>query len=60
MVDAKLKRRHCHGQTHGMAKLTAADVAHIRVAELPTRQLGQMFGVHHKTIARIRSRHSWR
>lgn len=58
--DAMGKDRHCAGERHGMAKLTAADVRRIRASHLQKRTLGMIFGVSPKHIYHIRRGRLWR
>ena len=60
IADAMHKDRHCAGERHGMAKLTAEDVRRIRASHLQHRTLAMIVGVHPKHIAHIRQRRVWR
>ena len=57
--DSQRKNRHCAGERHGMAKLTAEDVHRIRASHLSKPILAAIFGVHPGHIKSIRSRRVW-
>jgi hypothetical protein len=63
MADMSQKGRRTRGSTHGMAKLTEADVAQIRAlassgVTLPA--IASRFGVHFGTISKVVIRRTWR
>ncbi|ATN90877.1 HNH endonuclease [Gordonia phage Lysidious] len=58
--DAVERNRHAHGETHGRAKLTEADVRAIRSARGMTYpELAAQYGVTRYTIGRIVRRERW-
>jgi len=50
----------CHGERHGISKLTEEDVLSIRRSNLSHSALGRKHGVSHQTVRRIRLREAWR
>lgn len=65
MADMKARGRDAHprGESHGSAKLSAADVKTIRRLYRPgvsQRQLGSAFGVSHVQIGRIVNGEEWK
>jgi len=63
MADMSQKGRRTRGSTHGMAKLTEADVVQIRALASSGETLSALasrFGVHFGTISKVVIRRSWR
>ena len=58
-ADSRKKKRHCHGITHGMARLSEADVAAIRASPESDRKLAARLGMNRSTISKIRLRKLW-
>jgi HNH endonuclease len=60
-MDAKGRRRCLAGETNPFAKLTDATVREIRAIpfEVPQHVVAAMYGIHQRTVGRIRSRQRW-
>lgn len=58
--DAARKDRNARGERNGHAKLTAADVQHIRTSGASRADLAFRFGVDPSTISQIIARKKWR
>lgn len=57
--DSMEKGRHSHGEGHGRARLTEADVLAIRASTESKRVLARRFGVSRGTIGFVRNRQTW-
>lgn len=57
---AKGRGNPLRGEQHPRAKLTEDLVRIIRDSPLGYRQLGRMYGVHHKNISQIKNRLNWK
>jgi hypothetical protein len=60
VMDAHVKKRHCYGEAHPLAKLTENDVAYIRSSSESQRTLSKKFGVNQSGINRIRHLKTWK
>lgn len=58
--DAKQKRRHTHGEKHGMAILCESQILPIRGDSRPTLIIAQEYGVHPQTIRQIKKYKLWK
>ena len=58
--DAMSKNRHCHGEKHGMAKVTAAEAAEIRLSTDTLKVLASRYGLATTTVCDIRNGKLWR
>jgi hypothetical protein len=58
-MDKKDRRVRCPKEKNGRAKLSALDVAKIRLSTYSSRELGENFGVSKTQILRIRKGISW-
>lgn len=63
VADARVKSRHCHGETHGSAKLSADQVCEIRrlhaVEGMTSKQLAIRYGVNPSTTGRVIKGELW-
>ena len=59
MADRDLKGRQARGAGHGLAKLTAVDVAAIRASSATLIEFATAFDVSISTISRVRRRKTW-
>jgi hypothetical protein len=57
--DKMNKSRQAKGETHGMSKLTEADVLAIRASGKSQRALAKEYGVTHPLIGNIKRRENW-
>lgn len=60
--DSVVVRRHCHGETHGMAKLTEKCVKNIRIRynnSESAASLSKEYGVCKSTVYMLISRKTW-
>lgn len=60
MTDKVVKVRHCHGETHGMAKLTEDQIIHVLSSSESSVELGRKYGVTTDHIACIRKGRVWK
>lgn len=60
MTDKVNKSRHCHGETHGMHKLTAEQVQVILKGDLSSSELAERFGVSTDHVGAIRKGLAWK
>ena len=62
MLDAVRKRRHTHGESHGMARLTDDAVREIRRSYDGTNrdELAERYGIAPASVWRIATRRSWK
>jgi Zinc-binding loop region of homing endonuclease len=60
MLDAHQKRRHCHGETHGMVILSENEVREILANRENATQAAIRYGVSKTTIHDIRQGRRWR
>lgn len=59
-ADKLLHGTRARGESHGMAKLTEADIPLIRAACGTLYEIGDRFGIHYSTAGLIRSRKIWK
>lgn len=60
MADRDRKLRYTHGEEISWSKLTIADVAAIRNANIPQVELAAQYGVSFQTISEIKLRKTWK
>lgn len=58
-ADSRKKRRHCHGERHGEARLTTTDILAIRASADGPRAIARQYGMDRTTIQKIRSKKLW-
>jgi hypothetical protein len=59
-ADMRAKKRHGHGETHGMNKLSAEQIREIRTAPGKHRDIAAKYGVTRGWITNIKARRAWK
>jgi hypothetical protein len=60
IYDMTAKGRHYRGERHKSAKLTESDVISIRMFDIPTRALSNLYGVNRASIRAIKRGEKWK
>lgn len=59
-ADMRAKKRHGHGETHGMNKISAEKVAEINAATGTHQEIADRFGVSKSTVTAVKSGRLWK
>jgi DNA-binding transcriptional regulator YdaS (Cro superfamily) len=60
VADCKAKKRHAHGTSHGMNKLTERQILDIRAAEGSHKEIAERFGISPATVTHAKNGRLWK